>query len=135
MTTGITDLDRRKWTGRSHRGPHASNDDGPPFGALLPAMIVNVAVASLAIFAMRGIYFALLEEGGIPLVVTGTATGIISVIGYTPDIFMPLLGGVLLDRYPGPEGYRLFFLTVAGICTIGLVATLLLYRKIAARED
>ena len=98
-------------------------------------MIVNVAVASLAIFAMRGIYFALLEEGGIPLVVTGTATGIISVIGYTPDIFKPLLGGALLDRYPGPEGYRLFFLTVAGICTIGLVATMLLYRIIAARED
>ena len=107
----------------------------PGTPSLLPAMIVNVAVASLAIFAMRGIYFALLEEGGIPLVVTGTATGIISVVGYTPDIFMPLLGGVLLDRYPGPEGYRLFFLTVAGICTIGLVATLLLYRKIAARED
>ncbi len=104
----------------------------PGTPSLLPAMIVNVAVASLAIFAMRGIYFALLEEGGIPLVVTGTAAGIISVVGYTPDIFMPLLGGVLLDRYPGPEGYRLFFLTVAGICTIGLVATLLLYRRISS---
>jgi len=107
----------------------------PGTPSLLAVMVVNVAVASLAVFAMRGIYFALLEEGGIPLVVTGTATGIISVIGYTPDIFMPLLGGVLLDRYPGPEGYRLFFLTVAGICTIGLVATMLLYRIIAARED
>jgi nitrate/nitrite transporter NarK len=107
----------------------------PGTPSLLAAMVVNVAVASLAVFAMRGIYFALLEEGGIPLVVTGTATGIISVVGYTPDIFMPLLGGVLLDRYPGPEGYRLFFLTVAGICVVGLVATLLLYRQIAARED
>ena len=104
----------------------------PGTPSLLPVMIANVAIASLAIFAMRGIYFALLEEGGIPIVVTGTAAGIISVVGYTPDIFMPLLGGVLLDRYPGPEGYRLFFLTVAGICTIGLVATLILYRKITS---
>jgi nitrate/nitrite transporter NarK len=106
----------------------------PGTPSLLPVMIANVAVASLAIFAMRGIYFALLEEGGIPIVVTGTAAGIISVVGYTPDIFMPLLGGVLLDRYPGPEGYRLFFLTVAGICTVGLVATLLLYRKISSTK-
>jgi len=101
----------------------------PGLPSLLPVMIANVAVTSLAIFAMRGIYFALLEEGGIPIVVTGTAAGIISVVGYTPDIFMPLLGGVMLDRFPGPEGYRLFFFTVAGICTVGLVATLLLIRR------
>jgi len=107
----------------------------PGTPSLLPVMIVNVAIASLAVFAMRGIYFALLEEGGVPIVVTGTAAGIISVVGYTPDIFMPLLGGVLLDRFPGPEGYRLFFFTVAGICVIGLIATLLLYRKTTTRED
>ena len=103
--------------------------------SLLAAMIVNVAIASLAIFAMRGIYFALLEEGGIPIVVTGTAAGIISVVGYTPDIFMPLLGGVLLDRFPGAEGYRLFFLTVAGICTVGLVASLILVRMSAGSKQ
>ena len=107
----------------------------PGLPSLLPVMIVNVAVASLAIFAMRGIYFALLEEGGIPIVVTGTAAGIISVVGYTPDIFMPLLGGVLLDRFPGPDGYRYFFLTVAGICLVGLGATLLLYRRVATTSE
>ncbi len=107
----------------------------PGLPSLLPLMIVNVALASLAIFAMRGIYFALLEEGGIPIAVTGTATGIISVVGFTPDIFMPLLGGVLIDRYPGPDGYRYFFLTVAGICSVGLVATLVLMRRVAARNE
>ena len=105
----------------------------PGTPSLLPVMIINVAVTSLAVFAMRGIYFALLEEGGIPIAVTGTAAGIISVIGYTPDIFMPLLGGVLLDKFPGAEGYRFFFLAVAGICTVGLGATLLMYRRIAAK--
>lgn len=107
----------------------------PGVPSLLPLMIANVAVASLAIFAMRGIYFALLEEGGIPIAVTGTAAGIISIIGFTPDIFMPLLGGVLLDRFPGPEGYRYFFLIVAGICLVGLVATLVLHRKVSAKHE
>ena len=101
----------------------------PGTPSLLAVMLVNVAIASLAVFAMRGIYFALLEEGGIPMAVTGTAAGVISVIGYTPDIFMPLLGGVLLDRFPGSQGYKLFFFAVAGICIAGLVAAQLLRRK------
>ena len=96
----------------------------PGTPSLVPVMLCGVAVASLAVFALRGIYFALLEEGRVPMAVTGTATGIISVIAYTPDIFMPLLGGALVDRHPGSDGYRYFFLTVAGIAAIGLVAAL-----------
>jgi nitrate/nitrite transporter NarK len=92
-------------------------------------VIVNTVVASLAVFAIRGIYFALLEEGGIPLALTGTATGIVSVVGYTPDIFMPVLGGVLLDRYPGGSGYRFLFLFVVGMCVLGLFAALLIMRR------
>jgi MFS family permease len=92
-------------------------------------MLVNVAIAGIAIFAIRGIYFALLEEGGIPLAVTGTAAGIVSAVGFTPDIFMPLLGGVLLDTYPGIEGYRYFYLVTAVICGLGLCASLLIYFK------
>ncbi len=94
-------------------------------------MLVNVAIAGIAIFALRGIYFALLEEGGVPLAVTGTAGGIVSAVGFTPDVFMPLLGGVLLDAYPGVEGYRYFYLAVAGICTAGLVAALTIRARYA----
>lgn len=101
----------------------------PGMPILLPVMLINVAIASLAVFAMRGIYFALLEEGGVPLAVTGTAAGIVSTIGYTPDIFMPLLGGILLDTFPGATGYRYFFLTTAAICGIGLAASLIIYVK------
>ncbi len=102
--------------------------------ALLPMMLVNVAIASLAVFAMRGIYFALLEEGGVPMAVTGTAAGIVSMVGYTPDIFMPLLGGALLDTFPGPTGYRYFFLTTAAICGVGFIASLIIYLKIVKKR-
>ena len=101
---------------------------------MIPVMLANVALASLAVFAMRGIYFALLEEGGVPVAVTGTAAGIVSAVGFTPDIFMPLLGGVLLDTYPGVPGYRYFFLTVAAICAIGFVTSLLIYFKYVKTE-
>ncbi|NOR66541.1 MAG: MFS transporter, partial [Woeseiaceae bacterium] len=60
---------------------------------------------------------------------------IISAVGYTPDIFMPLLGGILLDNFPGAAGYRYFFLTTAAICGIGLVASLLIYLKIVKKPS
>lgn len=85
-------------------------------------MLINASIVSLAIFALRGIYFALLEDGGIAPAVTGTAAGVISAVGFTPDVFMPMLGGVLLDAYPGAEGYRYFYLVIAVMCAIGSVA-------------
>ena len=106
----------------------------PGSPGLLPAMIVNVAVVSVAVYGMRGIYFALLDEGRIPLAVTGTAAGLVSMVGFTPDIFMPLLGGALIDNYPGPEGYRYFFLITAGICAVGLIAALLIVRSLRSNN-
>ena len=106
----------------------------PGIPAFLPVMLINVAIASFAIFALRAIYYALLEEGGIPVVVTGTATGFISMIGFTPDIFMPLLGGILLDSMPTIEGYRAFFISVAVICGLGLAASIFLYKIALERK-
>jgi nitrate/nitrite transporter NarK len=100
---------------------------------LVLILIANTIIASTAIFALRGVYYALLEEGGIPLLVTGTATGVVSVIGFTPDIFMPMLGGVLLDRYPGALGYRYFFAVIVSLCIIGLIAGLVILRKYSQR--
>jgi len=92
-------------------------------------LIINTIIASLAIFAVRGVYYAMFEEGGIPLALTGTATGIVSVIGYTPDIFMPVAGGALLDKFPGSQGYRYFFLIIVGLCVLGLISALIIMRK------
>ncbi len=101
---------------------------------LIPLMLANIALASLAVFAMRGIYFALLEEGGVPMAVTGTAAGIVSVIGFTPDIFMPIMGGWLIDTYPGETGYDYFFLSTAAICAVGFVASLVIFYRYVANQ-
>jgi hypothetical protein len=92
-------------------------------------LLVNVAIISGAVYGLRGIYFSLLEQGGIPIAVTGTATGIISIIGYTPDIFLPVLGGMILDASPGAVGYQQYFLLISALSAIGLVAAFVVYRK------
>jgi nitrate/nitrite transporter NarK len=97
----------------------------------LVIMLINASIVSMAIFALRGIYFALLEDGGIAPAVTGTAAGVISAVGFTPDVFMPLVGGLMLDAYPGVEGYRYFYLLIAILCAIGSIAAWLLMGKSA----
>jgi len=100
--------------------------------ALLPLVAANGALAALCIYALRGIYFALLDEQGIPTAVTGTAAGVASVIGFTPDVFMPVLNGVILDSYPGLPGYRILFALASITAGVGVVAGWLLMRNKAA---
>lgn len=85
----------------------------------------QVTATALAVFALRGIYFALLEESGIPMHLTGIAVGTISMIAYTPDIFAPLLAGWLVDNSAGVLGYRRYFGLLAAIAATGFAATLL----------
>ena len=78
--------------------------------------------------ALRGIYFALFGEGRVPLAYTGSAVGVVSVIGYTPDVFMGPLMGVLLDGSPGAAGHQHLFWVVAGFGIVGLMCTVLFQR-------
>ncbi|MCF6170415.1 MAG: hypothetical protein L3J66_05480 [Bacteroidales bacterium] len=72
--------------------------------------------------------FALLEETKIAGTLTGTAVGLISVIGYTPDAFFNSLAGRILDASPGPEGFQHFYMVLGAFSGVGLLATLLLNR-------
>ena len=99
-----------------------------------PAAIFLLVVATSAsgIYALRGLYFAVMGEAKIPLRYTGTAVGIVSTLGYTPDVFSGPLMGYLLDRSPGASGHHHWFLVVAAFSLAGLLATLVL-RKLTAR--
>ncbi|MCS7471065.1 MFS transporter [Stieleria sp. ICT_E10.1] len=93
-----------------------------PPGAML-LFFATLVTTSAAVFALRGLYFALMEEGCVPMERTGTAVGIVSVIGYTPDVFMGPLMGWLLDRSPGEMGHRHLFAAVTSFAITGLIAT------------
>lgn len=97
--------------------------------AFLIPMLINAVIVSMAVFALRGIYFALLEDGGVPTAVTGIAAGVVSAIGFTPDVFMPLIGGVLLDAYPGVAGYQILYGFIAVLCAAGAVAAKILMNR------
>ena len=84
---------------------------------------------ALATYSMRGLYFALLEEIKTPLQLTGTLVGIISVIGFTPDIFMSLFTGHILGENPSVSEYKQLFSLFTLFPIIGLITTLLFRKK------
>ena len=95
---------------------------------LIPAIpfyyLLCLTTSCLGVYAVRGLYFTLVQESHIPLAVSGTSIGIISVVGFTPDVFMGQLMGYLLDENPGVVGHQLVFLTLAVFALIGWFATL-----------
>ena len=89
----------------------------------------NLLVSCAAVFALRGVYFALLQESAVPARLTGAAVGLVSLVGYTPDIFFAAVAGRLLDAAPGAAGHQHYFILLVLIAIIGLVAAALLLRR------
>lgn len=94
-------------------------------------LVMNLFLSVAGVFAVRGVYFALFHEARVPTHVTGTAVGLVSVLGFTPDIFFAPVAGRILDAAPGAPGLQDYFLLLSVIAVIGLIATLMLQRTIA----
>jgi hypothetical protein len=82
----------------------------------------SVLIGIAVVYALRGVYFALLGATSVPLQHTGAAVGLVSVVGYTPDVFFAPIAGRLIDATPGSGGFRDLFLLLAAIFAVGLAA-------------
>ena len=96
-----------------------------PLNAGAGILLAVVLFIGLATYAIRGIFWATLDSCEIPTRIKGLAIGVISLIGYSPDIYLPLINGFLLERYPGKPGYSMYF---SGIVFMGLLGTLSAWR-------
>ena len=97
-------------------------------------LMINFVFTFLAVYALRGVYFALFEEMQISGTVTGTTVGLVSIIGFTPDIFFNSIAGRIIDASPGYQGYQNFFLFLACFAGVGLIATSILAYRIKSRN-
>ena len=68
-----------------------------------------VATSSVVIYGVRGIYWASFNTTRVEPRRAGLAIGLVSMIGYTPDIYMPLINTYLIDTYGNTLGYQLYF--------------------------
>lgn len=103
---------------------------GAPASLAWVALILMTA-SLVGIYGLRGVYFAVMQEAKIPPLATGTAVGILSVVGYTPDVFMSPLMGYLLDSNPGITGHQHVFMVLLGFAMLGFVTSLLFRREVS----
>ena len=84
----------------------------------------NFIIMFLAIVSLRAVYFSLIKPIGISSDRLGVCIGIISLVGFTPDIFFHSLTGRILDANPGLVGHQNFYLATMILSAIGLLTSL-----------
>lgn len=109
------------------------NGTGLGMGLIMPGFFLEfllIAVtSSCAVYALRGAYIAILEESQYSLLITGTVIGVISLIGYLPDVYMATLIGWLMDNHQGVIGLQQVFSVMALFGILGLLVTLRLRKE------
>lgn len=91
-------------------------------------MLVVVLLIGLLTYGVRGLYWATLGGCNVPNKIKGLAIGMISMIGYFPEMYLPLISAPLLEQYPGGLGYRIYYLIISACGLLGAYAAYLLGR-------
>nr|WP_306806108.1 MFS transporter [Caballeronia sp. BR00000012568055] len=108
---------------------------------LAPAIGNPWVIAALVLFigimtyAIRGLYWSLLDQCKVPAETMGLAIGLVSVVGYSPDAVLPLINGYLTQNYPGVHGYQLYFGYIACMAALGSVAAIMFKLRLKKQEQ
>lgn len=104
----------------------------PTKGAGVPLVIVNFIVYGLCLYGIKALYFSTIDEVLVPKRLAGTASGVISLVTYAPEIFLYTLSGAMVDKYIGTatplKGYHNCFIAMAVLSAIGFVCGIVLMK-------
>lgn len=95
--------------------------------AILPTSLsksmffVLVVLGGIFLYAIRGTYWSLLGDTKIDNRIVGAAIGFISLVGYLPDIILPIFNSFLFKTFGDNGGYNAYFLASAVMGVVGFV--------------
>lgn len=95
-----------------------------PNNASVLVLLVMILAVSLVTFGIRGIYWATLDDCNVSASTRGMAIGIISIVAYTPDIYVPMIQSWCLGLWPGKTGYVAYYGIFSATGIIGCLAAL-----------
>jgi len=106
--------------------------------ALMPVSSMNlfpiiVVILGIFLYMIRGTYWSLLGLSKIEIAMMGTAIGLISFIGYLPDIVLPQLNSYLWVTFGDQGGYNAYFIVSAVFGLLG-IAILAYYNMLNKKE-
>lgn len=95
--------------------------------------VIVTVVLSYMVNVVKSTYWSILGDAGIPLEATGLATGIISLIGLTPDIFTPPVISRFLNHGESAgnieTGFNMMLIWLAVWGIVGIIFSFLLKKK------
>jgi MFS family permease len=94
-------------------------------------LVFNIILSAAGFgYALRSIYFAVFGDFRIPGNLIGTTVGIVSLVGFMPDMFFGTLTGHLIDSNPGELGFSHVFNLTGGFFIIGTIACIISYLRV-----
>ena len=101
-------------------------------GAAIVCVVISLCLA-FAVYIIKSTYWSTLGEAEIPPENTGLATGIVSFIALTPDIFTPPVISAFIENANAAgniaAGFNQMFIWIIAWCIIGAVSGFLLVRR------
>ena len=86
---------------------------------LLGPMVMLIGVLS---YGIRGIYWATLDDCDVSAGTRGLAVGVISLLAYTPDIYVPVVQSWCMETWPGQTGYQVYYGIFGASGVVGFIA-------------
>lgn len=98
----------------------------------VPLIVANFICYGLCLYSIKALYFSTIDEVQVPKKLAGTASGIISLVTYAPEIFLYTVSGNMVDHYAGSatpfQGYYNCFIAMTILAVIGFICGLVLRR-------
>ena len=104
-------------------------------GFIIPATVLIIAL-SFFLNGAYGVTSSMLSETNVPVAIFGSASGILSVVGFVPDMFVSPIAGKWLDTYDTTGAYTRIFGVLAVSIVLAMVCAVLVrvYNKKAAAK-
>ncbi|MDR1894866.1 MAG: MFS transporter [Spirochaetales bacterium] len=99
--------------------------------ALLWVFYVPTILEFYCYYSIKALFFSTIDDVNIPKHLTGAASGVISLVGYAPEIFIYVLIGQIIDTHTDSFlGYQIAFACMVGTAVIGAVCGFVLMKMI-----
>ncbi len=106
----------------------------PSNGSMAIPFIIVFAIMAVFMGIARGQFYAPLREANVPMHLSGTATGLIATLGYSSDLYLPIIAGKLLDGSDPIMATKYIVLILIGFGVFALIMAAIMLRFIKRNE-
>jgi len=93
-----------------------------------------VVILAIFFYTIRGTYWSLLGDYKLEAFILGTAIGVVSFIGYLPDVLIPIANTMLWNTFGPQGGYNAYFI-MSGLSGFVGVILVIIFAKLIKKKS